>query len=65
MVYGPWGRPDIAPMIFANSILNRKPIDVYNYGNMLRDFTYIDDIIEGISRCCDKPATSNKKFLIV
>ena len=47
-VYGPWGRPDMAPMIFAKSILNREPIKVFNYGKMKRDFTYIDDIVEGI-----------------
>ena len=47
-VYGPWGRPDMAPIIFTKSILENKPIDVYNYGKMLRDFTYIDDIVNGI-----------------
>ena len=47
-VYGPWGRPDMAPMLFANSILNEDEIKVFNYGNQSRDFTYIDDIIEGI-----------------
>ena len=61
-VYGPWGRPDMAPMIFANSILENKPIKVYNYGEMRRDFTYIDDIVEGIFRCCYKPATPNLNF---
>ncbi len=61
-VYGPWGRPDMAPMIFVNSILNKKPIDIFNYGNMNRDFTYIDDVVEGIYRCCLKPATPNKDF---
>ena len=61
-VYGPWGRPDMAPMIFANSILNSKPIKVFNYGNMQRDFTFIDDIVEGIIRCCYKKATSNINF---
>ncbi|WP_059369036.1 NAD-dependent epimerase/dehydratase family protein [Treponema endosymbiont of Eucomonympha sp.] len=49
-VYGPWGRPDMAPMLFAKSILANKPITVFNYGNMQRDFTYIDDIIESIVR---------------
>ena len=57
-VYGPWGRPDMAPMIFINSILNNEPIRVFNNGKMRRDFTYIDDIVEGIFRCCLKPATS-------
>ena len=47
-VYGPWGRPDMAPMIFTKSIMENQPIKVYNYGNMMRDFTYIDDIIDGI-----------------
>tara|TARA_B100000965_G_scaffold406860_1_gene449925 strand:- start:2530 stop:3555 length:1026 start_codon:yes stop_codon:yes gene_type:complete len=61
-VYGPWGRPDMAPMIFADSILNEKPINVFNYGKMKRDFTYIDDIVEGIYRCCYKPATINNEF---
>lgn len=61
-VYGPWGRPDMAPMIFAKSILEGNPIKVFNYGEMLRDFTYIDDIVEGLFRCCYKPATSNECF---
>ncbi|MDR2409865.1 MAG: NAD-dependent epimerase [Bacteroidales bacterium] len=47
-VYGPWGRPDMAPFLFTKAILEKKPIDVFNYGDMRRDFTYIDDIIEGI-----------------
>jgi UDP-glucuronate 4-epimerase len=47
-VYGPWGRPDMAPMLFANAILNEKPIKVFNNGNMERDFTYVDDIVNGI-----------------
>ena len=61
-VYGPWGRPDMAPMIFAKSILNRKPIKVFNYGKMKRDFTYIDDVVEGICRCCEKQAFINEEF---
>ena len=61
-VYGPWGRPDMAPMIFANSIIKEEPISIFNYGDMFRDFTYIDDIIEGIFRCCYKPATSCENF---
>ena len=61
-VYGPWGRPDMAPMIFANAILNDEEIKVNNFGKMSRDFTYIDDIIEGIYKCCLKPATPNKDF---
>ena len=61
-VYGPWGRPDMAPMIFAKSILQKKPITVYNYGKMKRDFTYIDDIIEGIYLCSKKPALLDSSF---
>ena len=53
-VYGPWGRPDMAPIIFTRAILEGRPIDVYNYGKMRRDFTYIDDIIEGMSRVLDR-----------
>ena len=61
-VYGPWGRPDMAPMLFARAILAGKPIKVFNHGKMQRDFTYIDDIVEGLMRCCDKPATVNPDF---
>jgi len=61
-VYGPWGRPDMAPMIFTNSILNKKPIRIFNNGDMQRDFTYIDDIIEAIVKLIDKPSTPNKDF---
>ncbi len=50
-VYGPWGRPDMAPMLFANAISNNEPIKVFNNGDMQRDFTYIDDIVEGVVRC--------------
>jgi UDP-glucuronate 4-epimerase len=55
-VYGPWGRPDMAPMLFARAILAGEPIDVFNYGNHRRDFTYIDDIVEGVLRTLDRPA---------
>ena len=61
-VYGPWGRPDMAPMLFARAILAGQPIKVFNHGKMQRDFTYIDDIVEGVLRCCDKPATVNPAF---
>ena len=61
-VYGPWGRPDMAPMIFAKNILNDLPIKVFNNGDMSRDFTYIDDVIESIYRCCFKPATIDNNF---
>ncbi|QKD05215.1 NAD-dependent epimerase [Mesorhizobium loti] len=58
-VYGPWGRPDMALFIFAKAILAGEPIDVFNHGNMQRDFTYIDDIVEGIVRVMRQPATAN------
>ncbi len=61
-VYGPWGRPDMAPMIFANNICNNLPIKVFNNGNMNRDFTYIDDVIEAVYKCCFKPATIDSEF---
>ena len=61
-VYGPWGRPDMAPMIFTKAIIEKKKINVNNYGKMIRDFTYIDDITESIFRCCFKPATPDKNF---
>jgi len=54
-VYGPWGRPDMAAFIFTRAILEGKPIDIFNYGKMKRDFTYIDDIVEGIMRVIFKP----------
>ena len=57
-VYGPYGRPDMAPMIFANAILKGQPIKIFNNGKMERDFTYISDIVEGIIECCKKPASS-------
>ena len=49
-VYGPWGRPDMALFKFTKAIVNDEVIDVYNHGNMMRDFTYVDDIVEAISR---------------
>jgi len=55
-VYGPWGRPDMALFLFVKAALEGKEIDVFNYGNMQRDFTYIDDIVEGIVRVIDNPA---------
>ena len=55
-VYGPWGRPDMAPFIFTKNIIEEKPIKVFNYGNHSRDFTYIDDIVEGVIRTSDLPA---------
>jgi len=61
-VYGPWGRPDMAPMLFARAILAGEPIRVFNGGQMRRDFTYIDDIVEGVLRCLDKPAMADEAF---
>ncbi|MCF6765851.1 NAD-dependent epimerase [Thiotrichales bacterium 19S3-7] len=58
-VYGPWGRPDMALFLFTKNILENKPIDVFNYGKMVRDFTYVDDIVEGVSRAIDKVATAD------
>ena len=58
-VYGPWGRPDMSLFMFTQSILEGKPIDVFNFGNHRRDFTYIDDIVEGVIRVIDKPAEAN------
>ena len=55
-VYGPWGRPDMALFLFTKAIIEDKPIDVFNHGNMQRDFTYIDDIVEGVIRVNDNPA---------
>jgi UDP-glucuronate 4-epimerase len=77
-VYGPWGRPDMAPMLFTKAILAGKAIDVFNYGKMQRDFTYVDDIVEGIIQVINKipapnpdwvgnapdPATSNAPYRI-
>ncbi len=58
-VYGPWGRPDMALFLFTKAILEGKPIDVFNYGKMQRDFTYIDDIIEGVVRVIDRVPEPN------
>jgi UDP-glucuronate 4-epimerase len=61
-VYGPWGRPDMAPMLFAKAILAGEPIRVFNHGRMRRDFTYIDDIVTGVIACADKPASADPNF---
>jgi len=77
-VYGPWGRPDMALFLFTRNILEGKPIDVFNYGHHMRDFTFVEDIVEGVVRACDHvaqvnpdwdsdhpdPATSNAPFRI-
>jgi UDP-glucuronate 4-epimerase len=61
-VYGPWGRPDMALFIFTKAILEGRPIQVFNHGNMQRDFTYVDDIVEGVIRVTDTPATPNPSW---
>lgn len=61
-VYGPWGRPDMALFLFAKAMLNNESIDVFNHGNMERDFTYVDDIVEGITRLVTKPPQPNKAW---
>ncbi len=58
-VYGPWGRPDMALFLFTKAILEDRPIDVFNYGKMQRDFTYIGDIVEGVVRVIERPAQPN------
>jgi len=61
-VYGPWGRPDMALFLFTKNILEGKPIDVFNHGRHRRDFTYVDDIVEGVVRTLDRPAAPNPAF---
>lgn len=61
-VYGPWGRPDMAPFLFTNAIIKNKPIQVFNNGNLSRDFTYVDDIIEGLFRTVTMK--SDKKYAL-
>lgn len=61
-VYGPWGRPDMALFLFTDAILSGKPIDLFNNGEMQRDFTYIDDIVEGVIRVTDHPATADAEW---
>jgi len=61
-VYGPWGRPDMSPMLFADRISRGEPIDVFNHGNHSRDFTYIDDIVEGVIRTLDHPAQPDPAY---
>ncbi|MDK2062875.1 NAD-dependent epimerase [Aliarcobacter butzleri] len=66
-VFGEWGRPDMAPMLFADAITNDRPIKVFNHGNMSRDFTYVGDIVDGIIKVIDNPATpiDNSQFSIL
>ena len=61
-VYGPWGRPDMALFIFTKAILEGKPIQVFNHGKMRRDFTYVDDIVEGVRKIIDRPARTNPSW---
>jgi UDP-glucuronate 4-epimerase len=61
-VYGPWGRPDMALFLFTRNILAGKPIDVFNHGHHRRDFTYVDDIVEGVKRVLDRPAQANESW---
>ncbi len=61
-VYGPWGRPDMALFIFCHAISNDLPIDIYNHGNMQRGFTYIDDVVQGVIKVLEKPATPDNDF---
>lgn len=63
-VYGPWGRPDMAPWLFTEAILQGRPIKVFNHGRMQRDFTYIDDIVEGVLRVMEKPAQGEVPFAV-
>ena len=61
-VYGPWGRPDMALFLFTKAILEDQPIKVFNYGKMKRDFTYVDDIVEGVVRVIDNPPAGNPNW---
>jgi UDP-glucuronate 4-epimerase len=61
-VYGPWGRPDMAVYLFTKAILEGRPIDVFNHGEMERDFTYVDDVVEALVRVGDQPATPNESW---
>jgi len=63
-VYGPWGRPDMALFLFTKAILEGKPIDVFNHGNMRRDFTYIGDIVEGVTRVLDHPPAATPPYKV-
>ncbi len=62
-VYGPWGRPDMSPFLFTDAILNNRPINVFNNGDMLRDFTYIDDIVEGVIRVLDQIPSGDETWI--
>jgi UDP-glucuronate 4-epimerase len=62
-VYGPWGRPDMALFLFTKAIIEDRPIDVFNHGNMRRDFTFVDDIVEGVIRVMDRPAEADPAYV--
>ena len=64
-VYGPWGRPDMSPMLFARAIMEGKPIQVFNHGEMQRDFTYVDDVVEATLRVLDQPAPGRPPYRIL
>ena len=61
-VYGPWGRPDMSPMLFADAIVHQRPLKVFNHGKHRRDFTYIDDIVDGVLRSLERPAAGNPQW---
>ena len=61
-VYGPWGRPDMAMWIFASAIMSGQPIKLFNNGNMRRDFTYVDDVVESVVRLVERPPAANPKW---
>lgn len=63
-VYGPWGRPDMAPILFADAMSKNEPIKVFNYGKMQRDFTYVDDIVEGVKRIIKKPISDRDLYKV-
>ena len=63
-VYGPWGRPDMAPILFAAAITGGRPIKVFNHGEMWRDFTYIDDVVDGVLRALDRPPSAQPPHAI-
>ncbi|MFN6886210.1 NAD-dependent epimerase/dehydratase family protein, partial [Proteus mirabilis] len=63
-VYGPWGRPDMALFKFTKAIINNQPIDIYNHGEMKRDFTYVEDIVEGVTRIADVIPTAQQDWKV-
>lgn len=63
-VYGPWGRPDMSPILFARAIMEGKPLQVFNHGDMRRDFTYVDDVVEGTLRALDRPPPGKPPYRV-